>query len=772
MFPTESSADRPLHQRYEIERELGRGGMATVYLARDPRHERRVAIKILRPEVAAELGSQRFLREIRLAAQLHHPHILPVYDSGTLVPEPASAPVSYYVMPYIEGESLRTRLDREGRLPVEDALRIAREVADALDYAHRHNIVHRDIKPENILLEGYSPGLATATGWHAIVADFGIARAMIASDMSLTGAGLAIGTPAYMSPEQVSGAVDLDGRSDLYSLGCVLFEMLSGEPPFTGHTCQAIMIKRWFEAPPWLSSVRADVPAPIDEAVHRALALLPEDRFDSAAQFALTLARASQGGYVHTPAAMSPPARSHAIAVLPFVNLSPDKENEYFSDGMAEELTNSLSRVPGLRVASRSSAWTFKGKDADAGTIGQRLKVDSLVEGSVRKLGNRIRLSVRLVDCASGYQRWSETYDRILDNVFALQEELSRAIVETLPLPSGQVPTLVKPGTEILDAYTLYLRARYFANKRSLDGLTIATEYFEQATERDPTYALAYAGLAECWTLRGLVEWNDPALPDALPRAKAATLTALALNPALHEARGWLAAVHMLYDWDWERAEVEFRRATESQPENSRAHLWYSVFLSAMGRHQESLRRILRAQALDPVSLPANQIAARCFIWAGEYAKALEQLRSVRELEPNHPVTCAWTARALCGAGRFHEALEELQQGMAVAGRLPLLVALSGRAYGELGERNAALADLEELRRESTRRYISPVLPALVLASIGDLDEALRLYEVAYTERVSELAFLRVPQVSLPDRPDVRLHPRFRALLAKMRLDG
>ena len=752
MHPIGPSADHPLHQRYEIERELGRGGMATVYLARDPRHARQVAIKVLRPGVATGLGSERFLREIRLAAGLHHPHILPLYDSGAAesVSAGPAAPLSFYVMPYVEGESLRARLEREGCLPVDDAVRIAREVADALDYAHRHDIVHRDIKPENILLEGY-PHEGGGSGWHALVADFGIARLMANAGSTLTVEGLAVGTPAYMSPEQVFGD-QLDGRSDVYSLGCVLFEMLSGTAPFTG-TAQATMTRRCIEPPPRLGALVSGVPPAIEDAVDRALALLAEDRFASAAAFALALDGRAHGGYVHTPA-VAAPARSPAIAVLPFTNLSPEQDNEYFSDGMAEELTIALSRVPGLRVASRSSAWIFKGKDADARTVGQRLRVDSLVEGSVRKLGNRIR-----------------TYDRILANVFDLQEELSRAIVEELPLASAQIPTLVKPATEDLDAYTLYLRGRYFANKRSLESLGVAVGYFEQAVERDPAYALAHCGLAECWTLRSLVDWNDPALPQALPRAKEAVLRAIAVNPGLHEARGWLAAVHMLYDWDWDGAEVEFRRATESQPDTTRANLWYCVFLSAMGRHEESLRRILRARMKDPVSLPVNQIAARCHIWAGDFDKGFELLLDVREIEPAHPVTCSWAARALLGAGRPRDALEEVNAGMATATRQPLLVALAGRAYCELGRRDEARAALDELRHAANDRYISPFLPALVHASLGELDDTFRLYEQAYAERASELAFLKVSQVTLPDTPAVRKHPRFLTLLSRMRLE-
>ena len=510
--------------------------------------------------------------------------------------------------------------------------------------------------------------------------------------------------------------------------------------------------------------------------VHRALAQLPVHRFATAAQFgeALASGNAGLGGYAHAVGPRPPRTEGHAIAVLPFVNMSPEKENEYFSDGMAEELTAVLARVPGLRVASRSSAFAFKGKDADARTIGQRLKVDSLVEGSVRKVGNRIRLTAQLVDALSGYQRWSQTYERTLEDVFALQEELSRAIVSALPLTSASevTTTLVKPATESLDAYTLFLRGRYFTNKRSLESLKTATEYFEQATERDPAYAPAYAGLAECWTLRSLVEFDDPDPREAMPRAKGAALKAIDLNPALHDARGWLAAVNMLYDWDWALAEAEFRRATESQPEYSRAHLWYAIFLGAMGRHEESIPRILRAQALDPVSLPIHQIVARCHVWAGQYDMALEQLRAAREMEPTHPLTCAWTARALCGKGVFGEALEELGRGMAVAGRLPLLLALAGRAHAEMGMRPEALGVLEELRQESARRYVSPILTALVLGSLDERDEAFRLYDLAYEKRAGDLAFLRVPNVSLPDQGSaVRSDPRFRVLLTKMGLD-
>jgi serine/threonine protein kinase/Flp pilus assembly protein TadD len=753
-----------LADHYVLERELGRGGMATVYLARDLKHERPVALKVLRSGIAAELGTERFLREIKLAAQLHHPHILPLYDSGMLEPERVQdkVPRPFYVMPYVEGDSLRARLSQQRRLPLHDVLRIGGEVADALDYAHRHNIVHRDIKPENILLEE----------GHALVTDFGVARAITAAGQEgLTGAGLIIGTPAYMSPEQVLGEAELDGRSDIYSLGCVLFELLAGEPPFTGLTTEVIMALRCIEPARRLRTLRIDVPEAVEQAISRALEQVPADRFRTAAAFAEALA-------VRTPATATSGVTSdsarlecHGIAVLPFVNLSPERENEYFSDGMTEEIINALTHVKGLHVAARTSCFAFKGKDLDAQTIAQRLKVSSLVEGSVRKVGKRIRLTAQLVDAVDGYQRWSQTYERTMDDVFGLQEELAQAIVRALPLPTGEpaATTLVKPVTVNLEAYTLYMRGRYFANKRTPDDLRIATEYFEQAIELDPSSAPAHSGLAACLSLRGFEEFGDLPPHQAMPQAKAAALRAIELDPAGSEAHIWLGVVMMLYDWDWEGAEAQFKMATESGL-NSIAHLWYAIFLAAMARHEESITRILRAQGLDPVSFPVHQSVARCYAWAGEYEKALEQLRETQQMEPHHPLTYAWFGRVFLGMHRFHDALTELQKGMEVAGRLPLLLELTGCAYGELGLHAKAREILEELRQLSSSRYVSPMLEASILGAMGELDEAFRLYDRAVEQRAGLLVFLNI-RASLETFSDaVRADPRFAGLRAKLRL--
>ncbi|HLB54699.1 MAG TPA: protein kinase, partial [Gemmatimonadales bacterium] len=490
--------------RYTIERQLGEGGMAVVFLAQDLRHGRKVALKVLRPEISAEIGAERFLREIKIAAGLTHSHILPVYDSGD------AGGLLYYVMPNMEGRSLRERLEAERQLPLDGALRITREVASALDYAHRQRVVHRDIKPENILFqEG-----------NALVADFGIGKAL-SSGGALTQTGLAVGTPAYMSPEQAAGESEVDGRSDIYSLGCVLYEMLTGEVPFTGPTAQAILTKRFISPVPHVKAMR-DVPDGIDAVVTRALAKAPVDRFATAAQFAEAL-RAPEAAHRTPPEGQKNAPAQQSVAVLPLANMSADPENEYFSDGMTEEIIGALSKVPGLQVASRTSCFAFKGKEVDIRQVGEKLGVGSVLTGSVRKIGNRIRITAQLVNVESGYHLWSETYDRQLEDVFAIQDEISRAIAEALKLRlAGSADQLVAP-TKNLEAYNLYLKGRFFFFRFTEAGLRKSLELFQHVLLQEPGYARAYSGIADCWC-----ELADDwvALEDAYPRAKTAATTA------------------------------------------------------------------------------------------------------------------------------------------------------------------------------------------------------------------------------------------------------
>ncbi|MGH7546825.1 MAG: tetratricopeptide repeat protein [Gemmatimonadales bacterium] len=472
--------------------------------------------------------------------------------------------------------------------------------------------------------------------------------------------------------------------------------------------------------------------------------------------------------------ASSPPARAPepgapvaAIAVLPFVNLSSDREDEYFSDGMTDELMNALAHVEELRVASRTSCFAFKGKSADVREIGDRLKVGAVVEGSVRKAGNQVRITAELVSVADGYQLWSETYQRTLADVFAVQEELARAIVSALSLkvPEKIGRPLVKPSTEVLEAYTLYLRGRYCANKRTAEGLRAATEYFNRAIERDPRYALAHAGLAESYVLRGFEEFSLDLRPaEAMPKAKAAALQALEIEPTLADAHGWLGAVAMLYDWDWPAAERHFQRALTLNPSAILALLWYAVFLGARGQHDESMRLAKRAETLDPGSLTAHLVVARCYYWARRYDEAIEQLRAVLEMEPNHALTYVWLARAYNAKGLFGKALAEGEKGMRLVGRLPILLMICGHTYGRLGRREESQGILEELRNHGRRCYVPAVYEASILAGLGDNDAALRLYELASEQRAGSLAWFLIDAFWEPLTAD----PRFGVLRKKM----
>ncbi|MGI9075956.1 MAG: protein kinase domain-containing protein, partial [Gemmatimonadaceae bacterium] len=450
-----------LSDRYAVEKELGRGATAIVFLARDRKHERPVAIKVLQPELG--ITRERFLREIRMAARLRHAHILPLHDSGD------ADGLLYYVMPYVEGESLAAHLKRERRLPLEETVRIAAEVADGLDYAHKHDVVHRDIKPGNILIED----------GHATIADFGIARAIDkATEEHLTDTGLSIGTPAYMSPEQFAEPESVDARSDVYSLGCVVFEMIVGTPPFDAPSMLAAIAKRLGTGADFtlLETAAAGHVRPV---MTKVLASDPGDRYATAGEFATALASAVTSPMSARITGAEPSQSARSIAVLPFTNMSADPEAEYFADGMSEEIINALTKLESLRVASRTSAFAFKGKDQDIRKIGQQLNVENVLEGSVRKAGSKLRITAQLISVSNGYHLWSDRFDRELTDVFAIQDEIACAIVAALQVKLGTAPPkLVKQYTQNIGAYNLYLKWRHFWNRRG-EGLGRALQYFE-----------------------------------------------------------------------------------------------------------------------------------------------------------------------------------------------------------------------------------------------------------------------------------------------------
>jgi TolB-like protein/Flp pilus assembly protein TadD len=561
--------------------------MATVYRAQDTRHDRPVALKVLNREIAAMLGTERFFQEIRLAARLNHPHIIPLHDSGE------AGGTLYYVMPFIEGASLRARLDRMGRLPADEAVDLARQIASALDYAHRAGIVHRDIKPENIMLyEG-----------EALVADFGIAKAVSAAGgANFTQTGLAIGTPAYMSPEQAAGETELDGRSDEYSLACVLYEMLTGDPPFTASSPQALIAKRFTDTPRPVSAVVPTIPEHVSQAVRRALSREAKNRFSGTAEFSAALESKQPGGTS---------SDKPSIAVLPFSNMSTDPENEFFSDGIAEEIINALTKVQALEVVSRTSAFAFKGKSLDMREIGRQLGARTLLEGSVRKAGNRLRVTAQVIDVETGYHLWSERFDREMTDVFAIQDEIAENIVKALRvvLSKREESAIKAPRTANVKAYEYYLRGRQLFHQWRKESWDAAEDMFRRAIALDPEYALAYTGLADSAATRYMYFSGGE---EALQQAESASRRAVNLDPNLaeaHTARGLALSCQKKLD----EADQELRRAMELDPTLFEAPYFYARILQMQGRLEEAAAYFDRAAELKEDDAQAAGLAASIY---------------------------------------------------------------------------------------------------------------------------------------------------------------
>jgi serine/threonine protein kinase/Flp pilus assembly protein TadD len=676
-----------LSDTYAIDRELGKGGMATVYLAQDTKHDRVVALKVLHPDLAASLGPERFLREIKLAARLNHPHILPLYDSGE------SHGFLYYVMPYVEGESLRERLEREKQLPVEEAVHHAKAIASALDYAHRQKIVHRDIKPENVMLyEG-----------EAMVMDFGIAKAVSsAATETLTQTGMMVGTPAYVSPEQASGELNIDGQSDQYSLACVLYEMLAGERPFTGPTPQAVMTKRFTEKPKALRQVRGSVPEHVETAVLKAMEATPTDRFTTTAQFAQALGTellATPTDTSTVPQMVVSAAKS--VAVLPFTNMSNDPESEYFTDGMAEELINALSKIQSLRVASRTSSFVFKGKSEDIGEIGRKLKVSTVLEGSVRKIGNRLRIGAQLINVADGYQLWSGKFDRDMEDVFTIQDEISQAIFDALRviLSEGEKKAIERDRSVNVQAYEYYLRGRQFIHQWSRSGLEYARQMFRRAIELDPEYSLAYAGLADSCSLLFM---NCDAREQNLTQGNAASRRALELGPDLAEAHLAAGLVHSL-SMRFTEAEREFEFALKLDPKLFEAFYHYGRARIAQGEFAEAAKLFERACALRPEDFQAPTFLGRCYASMGRQEegeamgrKALRLIDERLSLNPDDARASQLGATVAASLGLNDMARDYARRALTINPDDPLLLYNVACMYSLLGNSNEALDCLEK----------------------------------------------------------------------------
>ena len=737
-----------LSERYAVERELGRGGMATVYLARDVRHDRKVAVKVLEQHVA-HAGAERFMREIRIAARLTHPHVLGVHDSGE------SDGRLYYVMPYVEGETLRSRLTREGALPLADAVRLLRELADGVAYAHQHGVMHRDLKPENVLL----------SGGHAVVADFGIAKALAAvtddgstAAGSATGTGVVVGTPAYMAPEQVAGDPAMDHRADLYALGVIGYEILSGVHPFAGRSPQAVAAAHLTETPSPVTERRPDIPPALAALIMQLLAKDPAARPqraddvlraldrpgavpDTAARRrrtvslvagAAVLAAAGVGAFVwraSTTDRASAPVAIRTLAVLPFVNTSGSPDDDYFSDGLTDELAHALRRIPGLQLSGRSSSYAFKGRAVPAHQIGRALDVGALVDGTVRRAGDRLRVTAQLVSTADGKVLWDSVYESRSTDVFAVQDELTRAIVAAV------APTLlesrgasarvvdVRRGTADEAAYELYLKGRYHWVQRGAENLARSVEYYNEAIARDPKFARAHAGLSLAYSV---LPNYVPDLADSLPAlAMASAQRAVALDSTTADAQIALALALDL-QLQFRDALARYRVAAALDPANATVHHLLGVSLLNLTRTDEAIVELRRGVQADPLALSPAAAFAAALLYARRYPESDSAARRLLSLDSTFAYGVSVLGLAQAFGGQPDSAVRTMERGTRLHPEDARLRGALLFAYAAAGRWADAERVRAQLRRPDADRF-DGIQAAFAELVFGDREPLVRV---------------------------------------------
>ena len=736
---------------YRILEQIGAGGMGVVYRARDERLERDVALKVLPSGALSDAATRaRFRREALALSRLNHPHIGVIHDFDTV------EDTDFLVMEYVSGRTLRARIE-DGSIPLTEAVRIAIEIAEALEEAHERGTIHRDLKPENILL--------TTKGWVKVL-DFGLAKLLepvgaggAAPDtVSLTASDLSgAGTLPYMAPEQLLGGAS-DARTDLFALGAVFYEMLTGRRAFAERMPAALVNEILNKEPPKPRSIRPEIPPRLEQVVLKTLEKDPSRRLQSAQSLASEL-RTLDLGETSKPGIES-------IAVLPLENLSGDPEQEYFADGMTEELIASLVQIGALRVISRTSVMRYKGARKPLPEIARELDVDAIVEGSVRRAGERVRITAQLIDAAKDRHLWAKSYERDLKDVLALQGEVAQAIAQeiqvklTLPEQAKlRSARLVAPA-----AYEAFLKGRYHMNKRTEADLKRAISYFNQAIEEDPSYALTYVGIADCYNLLGFYALAAPR--DAFPKAKAAAARALEIQPDLGEAHNSLAYAFLYFDWDWAAAGAAFQRAIALREGYSIAHLWYGNLFCVRGDHEGTLREFKRSLELDPLSSVANAAVA----WAGYYSRQMEeavpQFRKALELDPSFIPTHVWFGWTLTSLGQTEEAMEQFDAVRRLVGRSALAESGLAIIHAGRGEKDKAREILDGLLHLREERYVSSCYFAFVHAALEEKDEAFAWLERAFEERSHWLTLIAVDPKLDPLRGD----PRYPDLLRRMNL--
>jgi serine/threonine protein kinase/Flp pilus assembly protein TadD len=789
---------------YTIDHEIGRGGMARVYLAHDVRHNRPVAVKVLHPELGAAIGAERFLREIQVIARLRHPHIVPLYDSGE------AAGRVYYVMPFVNGESVRQRLSRNGPFPPDEAARLVGEVADALEYAHREGVIHRDIKPDNIMLDDR----------HALVMDFGIARAVAdGASVNLTGTGLLVGTPTYMSPEQVTGDAAIDGRSDIYSLGCVLYEMLAGKPPFSGPSSHAVMAMRFSAPTPSLDGIAQVTSPALRKVIAKSMTLAPADRYQSARDMRdqLEASRTSTSQETFKPETVTsttpqretaPPNRSNrgpirygiwalrllpvlaaagvlfirfrpspsndpasasnaaSIGVLPFANQSGDKQLDYFSDGLTDELIGSLSHVGGLQVAGRASSFSIKGRNLSSQEAAKRLQVAYLVDAGVRSGGSHVRVSWQLIDGKTGRGLTGGDLDGDAKDVIALQDSMAKKIVEGLQPVLGKnsdvafASTLGHHRTADYEAHDLYLKGHFYWNQRTAETMRQGILYLKQAIAKDPAYAMAWAELSSAYTIEPTFGDMTPA--EVMQPARDAAKKAMELDPTLAEANTAMGMSITFNDWNPREALPYLEKAIALDPQNSFPRLFRSWPLLMVGRFDEALAEIRRARALDPLSPILNTRVGTMLNYQNRYSEAEKDLKRVVAADPGNLLAHFELGTALAAQKKFTEAFAVYPD--AIDTEVGGATSSVAWAYGQAGMPDSARAILTRLKARAKQRYISPLALAVAADASGDRDAALTYMESAVREHSFFLVFIQ----TRPEFASLRPEPRFQRVLAQV----
>ncbi len=799
MVDLKDGLERTLGPSYSVEHELTGGGMSRVFVALDGSLGRRVVVKVLPPDLAATVSLERFKREILLAATLQHPHIVGVLSAGEIDGMP------FFTMPFVDGESLRTRIEREGQLTVGRTVSILKDVARALAYAHEHGVVHRDIKPDNVLLAGTS----------ATVTDFGIAKALLGSvaapreesrgdadsisQSSLTQLGTTLGTPAYMAPEQAAADVTTDHRADIYSFGIMAYEMLTGQVPFKSKTPQALLAAQLTATPPPIALKRADVPVALAKLVMQCLEKEREKRPQSAPELAELLenpdmvsgafASAPQVGVrprpwrlvgavalvvlaagalfarwnadrsTVTPSVQTAAAdRSRSVVVLPFVNIGPDSGDVYLAEGITNGLINALGRVQGIRVASRSVAASAREKFASATEIGAALNVGRILEGTVQRDGNRLRVTARMTSADDGFMLWSDTFDRELKDVFAVQDEISSAIAEALGTQmSPAAATTSSRGTNDDVAYDMYLRGRHFFEQRGDAALRRALRLFREAVKRDPGFARAHAGIA---AVNSVLPMYAHVSRDSLfaPGLAAAT-RAIELDSSLAEAYSSRATLFMT-DWRWAQAEADYRRALALDPNSAAAHQWYGEMLAILGRTSESLQHLRRAAELDPVSPIVASSYSMALAVAGRDSEAVSQAQRAIELDSALFLPRLMLGTAHLRANRLADAVREYEIALALNPGANFVRGMLGYTYARMGQRSSA----ERLAAELSKSKDADAIAELAMIQIGLDDTPAGLASLEAAARQHAPFFTAAPLTITPFDA-VRSTPRFQAVL-------